>query len=93
MSAGIPDPINYAAAGADAALALAEAVERAPLTPDRDPAFYALLAIWLLFPLHAPLTLWVLDAPFGKFAWKGGVKRLNLPGNLAWVLMEIVAVG
>lgn len=53
------------------------------------PPFFPLLAVWLLFPLHAPLTLLVLDAPFGRFAWKS---RLNLPGNLAWAVMEIVAV-
>jgi hypothetical protein len=47
------------------------------------------LLAWLLFPLHAPLTLLLLDAPFGKFAvdsWG------NVGGCVGWVAMEMVAV-
>jgi len=55
---------------------------------------YGLLALWLLFPLHAPITLLVLDAPFGRFArtptnW---ARWLNIGGRKAWVVMELVAV-
>ncbi|RXK37073.1 hypothetical protein M231_05661 [Tremella mesenterica] len=51
--------------------------------------FYTLLGIYHLLPLHAPLTLFVLDAPFGRFASK--TSRLNVNGNIAWFSMEIVA--
>ncbi|KAL1411571.1 hypothetical protein Q8F55_002535 [Vanrija albida] len=50
--------------------------------------YYALLAGFHVMPLHAPLTLWCFDAPFGKFAknvWG------NVSGNRAWVMMEAVA--
>jgi 3-oxo-5-alpha-steroid 4-dehydrogenase 1 len=61
------------------------------LTPAHPPPgrFYPLLLAFHIFPLHAPITLWLLDAPFGKFAIPSA---LNLPGNLAWAAMELVAV-
>jgi hypothetical protein len=31
------------------------------------PLFYPALYLFNLFPLHAPLTLWGLDAPYGRF--------------------------
>ncbi|KAL7421628.1 hypothetical protein Q5752_003397 [Cryptotrichosporon argae] len=52
------------------------------------PRFYAALGLYHLFPLHAPLTLWVVDAPFGRFS-QGG--RWHVDGNLAWAAMELVA--
>lgn len=62
-----------------------------PSAPPPPPhSFYTLLATFLAFPLHAPLTLLVLDAPFGKFAWDGS--WLNVHGNTAWVVMEAVSV-
>ncbi|GFZ43825.1 hypothetical protein JCM24511_01545, partial [Saitozyma sp. JCM 24511] len=51
--------------------------------------FYPFLLLFHAFPLHAVLTLFVLDAPFGRFARVGS--RLNLNGNLAWFVMESVA--
>lgn len=57
--------------------------------PTPSALYYALLAAFHIFPIHAPLTLWVFDAPFGKFAknvWG------NVDGNKAWVVMEAVAV-
>ncbi|GMK53907.1 hypothetical protein CspeluHIS016_0104930 [Cutaneotrichosporon spelunceum] len=60
-------------------------------TPPSDPPpgrFYALLLAFHIFPIHAPITLWLLDAPFGKFAIRS---ILNLPGNAAWAVMELVA--
>ncbi|BEI91876.1 uncharacterized protein CcaverHIS019_0406960 [Cutaneotrichosporon cavernicola] len=53
--------------------------------PDK---FYPLLLAFHIFPIHAPITLWLLDAPFGKFAIPS---ILNLPGNAAWAAMELVA--
>lgn len=40
--------------------------------------FYPFLLLFHAFPLHAVLTLFVLDAPFGRFARAGS--RLNLNG-------------
>lgn len=54
-----------------------------------SPMFFPLLFVFHLFPLHVPLTLFVLDAPFGKFSRKS---VFNLPGNAAWAAMELVAV-
>lgn len=51
---------------------------------------YPLLVIFHLFPLHAPITLWFMDAPFGKFSWNS---VLNLPAGIAWAVMECVSVG
>lgn len=59
-----------------------------PATPP-PRTFYPLLLLFHLFPLHAPVTLWILDAPFGRFAIPS---RLNLDGNWAWAGMELVAV-
>jgi hypothetical protein len=42
-------------------------------------SFYPFLLIFHAFPLHAVLTLFVLDAPFGRFARVGS--RLNLNGT------------
>ena len=36
-----------------------------PTTP--PPLFIPLILLYHLLPFHAPLTLWVLDAPFGRF--------------------------
>ncbi|TXT07181.1 hypothetical protein VHUM_03351 [Vanrija humicola] len=56
--------------------------------PQPSALYHGLLAAFHVFPVHAPLTLWVFDAPFGKFArnvWG------NVDGNKAWVVMEAVA--
>ncbi|WVR06941.1 hypothetical protein IAU60_003977 [Kwoniella sp. DSM 27419] len=53
------------------------------------PAFFPALLTFHTFPLHAPLTLFVLDAPFGRFANK--TSKLNVNGNVAWAAMELVA--
>jgi hypothetical protein len=42
--------------------------------------FYPSLVIYHLFPLHAPLTLWFLDAPFGRFAKKTSSWNVNGEG-------------
>lgn len=39
--------------------------------------FYLTLAVFHLFPLHSPITLWGLDAPFGRFASKSSRWNLN----------------
>lgn len=59
------------------------------IDPMGRTTFFPLLAAWLLFPLHAPITLLLLDAPFGRFAWKSAA---NVGARLGWVVMEIVAV-
>ncbi|WVQ80793.1 hypothetical protein IAT38_002898 [Cryptococcus sp. DSM 104549] len=53
------------------------------------PAFFPALIGFHLFPLHAPITLLALDAPFGKFS--SVASKWNVPGNLAWCLMELVS--
>ncbi|KAK8864507.1 hypothetical protein IAR55_001757 [Kwoniella newhampshirensis] len=52
-------------------------------------AFFPSLITYHLFPLHAPLTLYVVDAPFGRFSRL--TSKWNLPGNAAWAGMELVA--
>lgn len=63
----------------------------APETGERalSVGAYPLLVIFHLFPLHAPITLWLMDAPFGKFSWDS---VLNLPAGIAWAVMECVSV-
>ncbi|WVN88418.1 uncharacterized protein L203_103627 [Cryptococcus depauperatus CBS 7841] len=51
--------------------------------------FFPALLTFHLFPLHAPITLFGLDAPFGRFSDHNS--RLNINGNLAWSLMELVS--
>ncbi|CAK9781213.1 hypothetical protein CC85DRAFT_289447 [Cutaneotrichosporon oleaginosum] len=60
------------------------------LTPTHAPPgrFYSLLLAYHVFPLHAPITLWLLDAPFGRFSIPS---VLNLPGNISWAAMELAA--
>ncbi|KAL7413510.1 hypothetical protein BDY24DRAFT_388779 [Mrakia frigida] len=53
------------------------------------PAYKTVLSSFHLFPLHAPITLFGLNAPHGKFALENS--RLNLNGKLAWFSMEIVS--
>ncbi|EJT50041.1 3-oxo-5-alpha-steroid 4-dehydrogenase [Trichosporon asahii var. asahii CBS 2479] len=62
----------------------------APETGERalSVGAYPLLVIFHLFPLHAPITLWLMDAPFGKFSWDS---VLNLPAGIAWAVMECVS--
>ena len=43
------------------------------------PTFYPFLAVYHILPLHMPLTLFVLDAPFGRFASQ--TSRLNVNGE------------
>ncbi|WVF71272.1 hypothetical protein IAT40_006075 [Kwoniella sp. CBS 6097] len=57
--------------------------------PTPPTAFFPSLLIFHLFPLHAPLTLYILDAPFGRFANK--TSGWNVNGNIAWAAMEIVS--
>lgn len=62
------------------------------------PLFYALLKLYHTFPLHSPVTLLYMDAPWGRFAYnqqRGREGRRawgDLDGNLAWAFMEIVSV-
>lgn len=62
------------------------------------PLFHSLLKFYHLFPLHSPITLLYMDAPWGKFAYneqrgREGLKAWgDLDGNLAWAFMEIVSV-
>lgn len=62
------------------------------------PLFHSLLKFYHLFPLHSPVTLLYMDAPWGKFAYneqrgREGQKAWgDLDGNLAWAFMEIVSV-
>lgn len=50
---------------------------------------YPFLAVFHLFPLHMPITLLWMDAPFGRFSWDS---VLNFSGNVAWSIMELVSV-
>lgn len=53
------------------------------------PASYAsVLAALHLFPLHAPITLFLLPAPHGKHS---SPSVFNLPGKFAWSTMELVS--
>jgi hypothetical protein len=62
------------------------------------PLFYALLKVYHTFPLHSPVTLLYMDAPWGRFAYnqqrgrEGQRAWGDLDGNLAWAFMEIVSV-
>lgn len=62
------------------------------------PLFHSLLKFYHLFPLHSPVTLLYMDAPWGKFAYneqrgrEGRKAWGDLDGNLAWAFMEIVSV-
>lgn len=62
------------------------------------PLFHSLLKFYHLFPLHSPVTLLYMDAPWGRFAYneqrgREGQKAWgDLDGNLAWAFMEIVSV-
>jgi hypothetical protein len=62
------------------------------------PLFHSLLKFYHLFPLHSPVTLLYMDAPWGKFAYneqrgrEGQTAWGDLDGNLAWAFMEIVSV-
>ncbi|WWD17186.1 hypothetical protein CI109_101624 [Kwoniella shandongensis] len=51
--------------------------------------FFPTLITFHLFPLHAPFTLYLVDAPFGRFSINSS--KWNLPGNIAWAGMELVA--
>ncbi|WRT66487.1 uncharacterized protein IL334_003446 [Kwoniella shivajii] len=53
------------------------------------PTFFSTLITFHLFPLHAPITLYGLNAPFGRFASK--TSRFNLNGNIAWAAAELVS--
>ncbi|GHJ89849.1 hypothetical protein NliqN6_6251 [Naganishia liquefaciens] len=59
--------------------------------------FYSLLKLYHTFPLHSPVTLLYMDAPWGRFAYnqqRGREGRRawgDLDGNLAWAFMEIVS--
>ncbi|KAK6909959.1 hypothetical protein I203_103985 [Kwoniella mangroviensis CBS 8507] len=52
-------------------------------------AFFPTLLTFHVFPFHAPITLYVLDAPFGRFASK--TSNLNVNGNIAWAVAELVS--
>ena len=64
--------------------------------------FYPTLLLFHVFPFHSPVTLFIIDAPFGRFASQTSRWNLNgtdtsrnaadVLGNLAWFSMEIVAV-
>lgn len=62
------------------------------------PLFYSLLKLYHLFPIHAPITLILMDAPWGRFAYsevKGKEYKKSiwdLDGNWAWCFMEIWSV-
>ncbi|WVQ99596.1 hypothetical protein IAU59_006732 [Kwoniella sp. CBS 9459] len=61
-----------------------------PLTLGTPPtAFFPSLLVFHLFPFHAPFTLYILDAPFGRFADK--TLGWNVDGNIAWAAMELVS--
>ncbi|KAK4683650.1 hypothetical protein P7C73_g6586, partial [Tremellales sp. Uapishka_1] len=50
---------------------------------DPPSTYYVALVLFHLFPLHAPLTLYVLDAPFGRFSkatsgWNVNADHLGL---------------
>lgn len=62
---------------------------KAAAVASTNALFYPLLWVFHLFPLHAPITMWLLDAPFGRFSV---ASAFNLPGNVAWAAMELVAV-
>ncbi|ORX35811.1 hypothetical protein BD324DRAFT_631804 [Kockovaella imperatae] len=66
------------------------AVSSIPAPPVK---FFSLLGLYHLLPIHFPLTLWGIDAPFGRFARQDGQgsKLLWMNGNIAWAAMEIVA--
>jgi hypothetical protein len=51
--------------------------------------FYPSLVIYHLFPLHAPLTLWFLDAPFGRFAKKTSSWNVNGEGAIYGILDRV----
>jgi hypothetical protein len=51
------------------------------VTPAPSPRFYTLLAVYHLFPLHMPLTTYLLDAPFGRFS--NGKSRFNVNGEFS----------
>lgn len=40
-------------------------------------AFYSVLLAFHAFPLHSPLTLFGIDAPWGRFAPKSSILNLN----------------
>ena len=44
------------------------------------PLFYPALYLFNLFPLHAPLTLWGMDAPYGRFGQGGEGSWLYMNG-------------
>ncbi|WWC62087.1 uncharacterized protein I303_104677 [Kwoniella dejecticola CBS 10117] len=52
-------------------------------------SFFPTLLTFHIFPLHAPITLWHLDAPFGRFSSK--TSNLNVNGNIAWAAAELVS--
>ena len=72
--------------------------------PTPPGIFTPAILLYHLLPLHAPLTLFVLDAPFGRFNQSKSIFNVNgessnptpddvdVTGNIAWFAMEIVAV-
>lgn len=40
-------------------------------------SFYSVLLAFHAFPLHSPLTLFGIDAPWGRFAPKSSILNLN----------------
>lgn len=64
------------------------------------PLFGPLAKLYHYFPLHAPLTVWFINGPFGKFAGgadrsqgsKGWSNWLWVDGNWGWAVMELVSV-
>ncbi len=68
------------------------------LSTPYTPLFYTVLKFYHLFPLHSPATLFLLDAPWGRFAYpeqrnrEGEGAVADLDGNWAWAAMEVVSV-
>ena len=56
--------------------------------PSAPGKFWPLLALYHLLPLHFPITTWGYDVPWGRFS---APSKLNVNGNVAWFVMEIVS--
>lgn len=57
-----------------------------------SPLYLALLRVYHYFPLHSPVTLWLVNGAWGRFSAKGGKAGWYLDGNKAWAAMEVVSV-
>ena len=47
------------------------------------PKFFSFLSLYHILPIHFPLTLWVFDAPFGRFGRPDG------EGSRWWINGEL----